>query len=405
MIFMLTPFRYSVSVMQVESTVPPLVEQGFGVLLMLVVLLDVFLTVLYARASTGIISRRLGYIVWGAFKMLASAFPRIRSSIFSFCGPAVLVSLLLTWALALALGAALIIHPKLGTSIRSTSGETPHDFATALFAGGSSISIVGASNFSPQTASFRLLYLLFSLVGMSVTSLTLTYLMQVYAALHRRNTLGLNIDLASGMTGDAAEVIAGLGPDGKFDAGYSTLSELAATMGEAKESHHFYPVLFYFRFHEPLYSTSRFTLVALDTVALMKSALADKEYGWLKESGAVLQLAKSADLLLQTLAETFFQQSATDVNKTPDAKNRELWRRRYFAAVRRLQDAGVVTINDEEAGATTYINLRADWNWYIAALGPVLAYSAEEIAPIGHRPELADEREPFRARLRSTGTR
>jgi hypothetical protein len=45
----------------------------------------------------------------------------------------------------------------------------------------------------------------------------------------------------------------------------------------AKETHHFYPVLFYFRFREPYYSVSRFALVSPDTVTLIKSALDDKQ--------------------------------------------------------------------------------------------------------------------------------
>ncbi len=37
-------------------------------------------------------------------------------------------------------------------------------------------------------------------------------------------------------------------------------------MTGVKESHHFYPVLFYFRFREPFYSVSRSARLALDTV-------------------------------------------------------------------------------------------------------------------------------------------
>jgi hypothetical protein len=50
-------------------------------------------------------------------------------------------------------------------------------------------------------------------------------------------------------------------------------------------SHHFYLVLVYFRFREPFYSVSRFTLVSLDAVTLIKSALHDKEYRWLRQAG------------------------------------------------------------------------------------------------------------------------
>ncbi len=38
-------------------------EQGFGVLLILVILLDIFLTVLYARIGTSVIGSSLGRLV------------------------------------------------------------------------------------------------------------------------------------------------------------------------------------------------------------------------------------------------------------------------------------------------------------------------------------------------------
>jgi hypothetical protein len=48
-------------------------------------------------------------------------------------------------------------------------------------------------------------------------------------------------------------------------------------MIEVKEAHHFYPVLFYFRFEDPRYAVSRFSLVVLDAVSLLRSALARPE--------------------------------------------------------------------------------------------------------------------------------
>jgi hypothetical protein len=54
----------------------------------------VFLTVLYARAGTGIISDRLARLVWLALRRLGSA--RGNSRVLSFCGPFIVVALL-TW--------------------------------------------------------------------------------------------------------------------------------------------------------------------------------------------------------------------------------------------------------------------------------------------------------------------
>ena len=371
------------------------VEQIIGALLLLFILLDVFLTVLYARANAGIISPRVARLVWWFFKTISQPFGRVRAGIVSFCGPAILVMLVIVWAFGLTIAAALIIHPALGTAVRATSGDTPNDFITAMYAGGTSISVVGASDFAPHTASFRLLFLFNSLVGMSVTFLTLTYLMQVYTALNRRNTLGLTVHLASAETGDAAELIAHFGPEGKFDTCYANLSTLAANMTKAKESHHFYPVLFYFRFRQPFYSVSRFTLVSLDAATLIKSALSDKEYSWLKNSVAVEQLWDSSMLLLETVSNIFLDGQTRGLPHAPDEDTCELWRRRYFAAVRTLNSAGIQTVDDEQAGAEYYVNLRRQWNDYIMHMSPLLAYSKEDIDPVGYRAETSSEERQF----------
>ena len=371
------------------------VEQIIGALLMLLILLDVFLTVLYARADAGILSPRVALGVWWLFRTISKLFERHRAAILSFCGPVILVMLILVWAAGLTLAAALIIHPELGTSVRATSGDTSRDFFTALYAGGSSVSIVGATDFTPHTASFRMIFLFNSFVGISVTSLTLTYLMQVYTALSRRNALGLNVHLASAETGDAAELITHLGPEGKFETGYSSLSTLATEMAKAKESHHFYPVLVFFRFRQPFYAVSRFTLVSLDAATLIKSALSDRHYRWLKNSGAVEELWDGATMLLETIADTFVHSATRSSPHAPDEDTCELWRRRYFAALRTLRQAGIQTVEDEQAGAEFYVNLRRQWNDYITHMGPMMAYTTEDIDPVGYRTEIADERQAF----------
>lgn len=146
-----------------------------GTLLMTLVLADVFLTVLYARAGTGILSSRVARLVWLALRWVGS--DRGKGRLLSFCGPLIVVSLLLTWSILLALGAALILLPLLGTSITNSSQDTPTDFVTAIYVAGSSLSIVGGGNFAPQSAGAKLLFFLNSVIGTSVISLTITYLM------------------------------------------------------------------------------------------------------------------------------------------------------------------------------------------------------------------------------------
>jgi hypothetical protein len=350
-------------------------EPLIGGLVLAITLLDVFLTVLYARAGTGLLAPRLFRYVWLVFRALSG---RRHTGILSYCGPVQLVALVVMWAVLLALGAALIIHPGLGTGVKSSSGPTETDFVTALLVGGSSMSIVSASDYGPTSPGYKLLFLFDSLVGMSVTSLTITYLMQVYTAVRSRNTLGLMLHAQSGETGDAAELIARWGPRGRFDGGYDNLSTLAGEVAAIKETHHFYPVLFYFRFEESFYAPSRILLVALDAAALMRTALDPRELGWLQESAALAELERTGALLLRTLTESFpvDDQSAMHRQRSPDR-----WRLRYANARVRLQQAGVPTRADEEAGAREYAGLRAQWEPRIEALAPALGMRMEDVDP------------------------
>lgn len=188
--------------------------------------------------------------------------------------------------------------------------------------------------------------------------------------------MGPKVHLLSAETDDAAEVIAGLGPHGKFDAGYSILADWAAETAQVKEAHHFYPMLFYFRFSEPYYSVSRTALTALDTITLIRTALDNEEYAWLKESAAAQQLWRGTIMELKTITANFIP--GADIEVPPDEQTRSRWRRRYAAGVERLQRAGIKT---DESGTEAYISLRTEWDRYITELAPKFAYHLEEIDP------------------------
>jgi hypothetical protein len=378
--------------------------QACGLLLIGVVLADVFLTVLYARIHSGIISNHLGGWTWRVFRLIGGALPKHCDKVLSFCGPTILVLLVGVWITGLILGGALLVYPSLGTSIRATSGgATPTDFITALYVAGDSLTTVGASDFSPQTRFFRLFYTANSVVGMCVITLTVTYFLQVYNALHGRNTFALKVHLATGETGDAAELIAGIGAEGEFRTGYTHLAEISAEMTSFKESHHFHSVLLYFRFEEVYYSVTRLALVCLDTVALIKTALDDQEYAWLKESAAVAHLWRASIRLVVLLGTELIPGAVPERAEPPDPQLEECWRRRHAAAIRRLRQAGVHTIADEQAGAAAYVKLRNEWDRYITTFIRYMAHDPAEIDPAGATPEGADERPAFQDRLRSAG--
>jgi len=158
--------------------------------------------------------------------------------------------------------------------------------------------------------------------------------------------------------------------------------------------------LFYFRFTEPYYSVSQLATVLFDTVSLLKSALRDEDYGWLKESAAVAQSWRAAMLLVGMLEEVFLDGPPAPGRSPADAGDRERWRARYMAAVDRMQQAGINTMADPAAGFETYVSLRERWDGHIVRLRASMMYEADEIDPPTYRPEIVGARQPFAHRLR-----
>ena len=359
-------------------------ESLLGPVLVFTVLLDVFLTILYARIGAYVFSLPLARLTWNALRLTSKAFGARRGVVLSFCGPVILVSLVVVWALVLMCGTAMIIEPLLGTSVQRAHAPEHYNFITAMYVGGSSLAIVGQNEFAPQTGGARMLYLFDSFVGISMMSLTLTYLMQVYSALRERNALGMKVHLLTDETGDAADLIGRLGQDGELGNGSEPFSELAMDVTNVNVSHHFYPVLFFFRFPEPDYSVSRFSLLTLDAVTLIQSALDARTYAALRASGAVAHLWRASLGLVTTLEDAFLPGGAADSDDSVPPEARERWRCRYFAALPRLRQAGIKTTEDEREGAEIYIRLRSSWDRHIAKLVPHMGYEMAEIDPSGH---------------------
>ena len=76
-------------------------EQGLGILLVLIILLDIFLTVLYARIGTSSIGSRVAQLIWASFVKASKVLGSRQGAVLSFCGPVILVLLVGVWALGL----------------------------------------------------------------------------------------------------------------------------------------------------------------------------------------------------------------------------------------------------------------------------------------------------------------
>jgi hypothetical protein len=348
-----------------------------GGALLLIVLLDVFLTILYARLESSFLAMHVARVTARAFVRISWWLGARRARFVSLCGPTALVVVVALWFSLLTFGSALIVHPALTREIRNPTLQGGTDFFTALYVAGVSLSIVGSSGYEPTTPGYRLLFLAESGIGMSLMSLIIAYLVQLYSALLRRNSVALKMHALCEGKADGAELVCRAGPRGHFDSGLSVFAELASDLAYVRESLHFYPLLLYFRFEEAEYSVSRMVHVALDAASLTMSSLEQKSLGWVADSAAVTQFWRAALLILHTLIQDLDEHSST--KDPPSPETLAFWRARYQEALRRLRAAGIPTIADDEHGFRRYSELRARWDNFVKTLAPKLAYDMSEI--------------------------
>jgi hypothetical protein len=347
---------------------------------MVVTLADIFLNVLYARAGIAIFSRPLAQGMRNLFTFVASLSGRHHARVLSFCGPALVLALLVVWVGFLVIGSAMVVHPALGHAVRSNVPGAGTDFITALNVAGGTIASVGPSPFVAFTAPYKLMFLCEGFLGISLVALVITYLMQLYAALQARDELALKVELMTAQTGDAARLVAGLFPDGRFEAGIGVITDIAAELSSVKEAHHLYPVLFYFRFPQPYYELSRFTLVLLDAVAFTRTALDDREAGWVKRTAVLDHLERGCLVLIDTLHRVYLRDEGAGPPETTAAEI-AAWRRRYVRGLGVLRAAGLPVRRDVVRGSDDYVALRGQWNEPLIRLGRAIGHRPEEVDP------------------------
>jgi hypothetical protein len=358
--------------------------QVIGAGLVLIALIDIYLTVLYPRSKSWL-SMRFSRLIWWMFQHLAAVplwhmlgfSTKFRQRLLSYCGPTLLVLVVLLWVCLLILGFACIVWPALGSEIQVDEKITPTNFITAIYYSGCVFSTLGAGNFTPQTDLFRLLALVESGLGFAIFTLTITYLLSVYTALTQRNTFALSLHYRTASTADAAEMLTRLGTNGSFEGARENIGDISRNLLVLLESHHSYPIVHYFRFQEPYYALARIVLVSMDTVALIRSALDQERYRALVNCTVVVELVEGGRHLLRELSRSFLPNKTFNTKGQPETVLRE----RFYRAVEQFKREGIATTPDLEAGAQKYIALRREWEPHAMEIAAYMGYAWHQIAP------------------------
>ena len=343
---------------------------GVGAALIVIALVDVFLTVLYARMEVSLLTPRLYRATWSLMKAVSPRSRTRRDRFLSFAGPLMLVETLVLWGALLVVGFALISWPVLGSDIQASSGPTPTDFLSAVYYSGYAFTTLGTGDLVPQSSAYRLLMVFQAWVGFSVLTLILTYLMSVFSALVRRNTFAQTLHHLTSGTGQPAKLVSGL-LTGQPDRGRGELATLGSGMLNLLESHHSYPVLHYFRMSDARYAMSRTAFVVMESATLIRSVLGPN-FRPVRESAAVSLLWGSGSDLLEQTSKSLLKREAPNTARDD---------RSSFEAARRIFDIAGVESDSKEDALQAYSKMREPWFASVAAFAEQMAYDLSEIIP------------------------
>lgn len=219
-----------------------------GLLLIVVVLWDVFETIVLPRRVTRRVRlTRLFYrFVWQPWSAVARTIQkkRRRETFLSFFGPLSLLVLLTLWATTLVLGFT-CIHWAIGSRIGLLGG--PRSFLTDFYFSGTTFFTLGLGDITPLGAPARALTVIEASVGFGLLALVIGYLPVLYQSFSRREVNISMLDARAGTPPTAVELLRRHQEAQSMNSLEQLLRDWESWAADLLESHLSYPVLCFFR--------------------------------------------------------------------------------------------------------------------------------------------------------------
>ena len=272
----------------------------FGFVVILIVLWDVFETIILPRR----VSRkfRLARMYYRKSWTLVSGIARRmrpgkrRERYLGFFGPLSLLLLFVIWGIGLIVGFTMI-QWAIGSRLQLAAGVP--SFRTDLYFSGTTFFTLGLGDIAPQTPLARAVTVLEAGTGFGFLAIVIGYLPVIYQAFSRREANISLLDARAGSPPSATELLARHGRDHSIAYLAELLKEWERWSAELLESHLSYPVLVYFRSQHENQSWLAALTTILDTCSLI---IVGVESGPVWQSKMTFAMARHA---LVDLAQVF----------------------------------------------------------------------------------------------------
>lgn len=354
-----------------------------GVALLLLIVFDVYATVLHASARYGPIGERLNRAIWWVARAAAFRLSRPRRhKLLNVVGPLLMPLLVATYIVLLILAFALIYYPYVPKDFILTYPGGEAGWVDAVYFSGCTLTTLGYGDIVPRVGWLRFVALFEAASGFALISLAITYLITVTGALEHKRAVALSLYHQAGEGADVAGFITHHFVEGRFYGLRDALRTAARDIQELLESHIEHPVIHYFHPQEVYKSVPRILFLLLETSAVISAALDAEENAELRNFPEVRTLEASARHVLSQLVLTLDLERRTGARKIQPAEHDDderRWRKRFNETLERLQEAGVKTRDNSEGGWEEYRARREDWESELQRLALYHGYDWEEV--------------------------
>jgi hypothetical protein len=353
-----------------------------GLSILLLVVYDVYATILHARGRSGPIGEVLYRSIWRAAHSVAFRLSRARRhKLLNVIGPTLLPLLIIVFIALLVLGFACVYYPRMPANFNADSAaaavESP--WMTSLYFSGITLTTVGYGDIAPRTAGMRLTAMFESASGFALISLAITYLITVYRALERKRAVALSFYHQAEEGANVAAFIVHHFVGDRFYSLPTTMRMATRDIQELLESHVEHPVIHYFHPQEVYKSLPRMLFLSLEVCAVIRSCLEEEEYAQTVDHPEVRTLeASSRHVLHALLASLELERRSRRRRESPFEESRR-WRHRFEQTLSQLEQAGIKTRADKEAAWEFYRARREEWEAQLHRFSSHLGYDWDEI--------------------------
>jgi hypothetical protein len=377
-----------------------------GLSILLLVVYDVYATILHARARSGPIGETLNRTVWRITRAVSFKLSRSRRHrLLNIVGPLLLPLLIIVFIALFVVGFALIYYPRMPASFSVQAQANSPAWIESLYFSGVTLTTVGYGDIAPHTTAMRLTALLESASGFALISLAITYLITVYRALERKRAVALSFYHQAEEGADAAAFIAHHFVSGRFYGLEATMRQATRDIQELLESHVEHPVIHYFHPVEVYKSLPRVIFLALEICAVIRSCLDDGAYSEICHHPEVRTLEASSRHVLRELLASLELERRSRRRKETQFEESRRWRSRFEQTMRRLKETGIKTRPDRAAAWEFYRTRREEWEAQLYRFSSCLGYDWDEITGDRDLRYAADEEmeEPNETRSETRG--